>query len=432
MIVRLVQPRFHYAWVVAAVTFVALLCAAGFRSTPAVLMVPLQHEFGWSRATISVAVSINLLLYGFSGPFAAALMQRFGIKQIVVCALALVAGGAALTTLMRSPWQLDLLWGVVVGSSTGAMASVLAVTIANRWFVKGRGLAMGLLSASSATGQIQFLPLLAFLTTVSGWRTASLTIAAVAVLLVPIVLVFMKNRPQDISLQAYGATVDAPAVQARGNPIAVSFRGLRLASHSSSFWLLAGSFFVCGASTNGLIGTHLIPAAMDHGMSEITAASLLATMGIFDIFGTTFSGWLTDRLNARWLLCWYYALRGLSLFILPFALRSPGVALGVFVVFYGLDWIATVPPTAALASEIFGSETGSIVYGWIFASHQVGAAFAAFAAGAIRTWMGDYVLAFLSAGVLCLLAAALVVRLPSSRSKPIVTLAPRSSEASVV
>ena len=432
MIVRFFQPRIHYAWVVAAVTFVALLCAAGFRSTPAVLMVPLQHEFGWSRATISIAVSINLLLFGFSGPFAAALMQRFGIKQIMMCALALVAAGSALTTLMRSPWQLDLLWGVVVGSATGAMASVLAVTIANRWFVQGRGLAMGLLSASSATGQIQFLPLLAFLVGVSGWRSAALTVAAVALVLIPIVFLLMNNRPEDIGLRAYGASADALPVRSRGNPIAASFRGLRLASHSGSFWLLAGSFFVCGASTNGLIGTHLIPAAMDHGMSEVAAASLLATMGVFDIFGTTFSGWLTDRLNARWLLCWYYALRGLSLFILPFALRSPGVALGVFVVFYGLDWIATVPPTAALASELFGAETGSIVYGWIFASHQVGAAFAAFAAGAIRTWMGDYVLAFMSAGVLCLLAAALVVRLPSSRHEPIAIAVPRSTEAAIV
>lgn len=432
MIARLVRHRIHYAWVVAAVTFVVLLSAAGIRSTPAVLMVPLQHEFGWNRATISLAVSINLLLYGFSGPFAAALMQRFRVERVVSCALLLVAGGTALTTQMHASWQLDLLWGLVVGSATGAMASVLAVTVANRWFVQGRGLAMGLLSASGATGQIQFLPLLAFLISISGWRAASLAIAALALLLVPVVLLTMRDRPEAVGLRAYGAVADAPAAPPRANPIAVSFRGLRLAARSRSFWLLAGSFFVCGASTNGLIGTHLIPAAMDRGMSEVAGASLLAVMGIFDIFGTTFSGWLTDRINPRLLLAWYYGLRGLSLFILPFALRSPGVALGVFVVFYGLDWIATVPPTAALSSELFGTETGGIVYGWVFASHQMGAATAAFAAGAIRTWMGDYLPAFLAAGVLCLLATGMVIRLPARRTEPHAVPALVPGEASLV
>jgi predicted MFS family arabinose efflux permease len=276
---------------------------------------------------------------------------------------------------------------------------------------------MGLLSASTATGQIAFLPLLAFLTSVSGWRAASIAVASAALLLVPVVGLVMKNGPEDLGLGRYGAGEDDVPVRRAGNPIAASFRGLRLGARSGSFWLLAGSFFVCGASTNGLIGTHLIPAAMDRGMSEVTAASLLATMGIFDIFGTTLSGWLTDRWNSRRLLCWYYALRGLSLFILPFALRSPGVALAVFVVFYGLDWVATVPPTAALAAEIFGVETSSIIYGWIFASHQFGAAFAAFGAGAIRTWMGDYLPAFLIAGGLCLVAAASVMAIPSIRGR---------------
>jgi sugar phosphate permease len=402
---------------VAGATFLVLICAAAFRSTPSVLMVPLQHEYGWDRATIALAVSINLILYGLSGPFAAALMQRFGIKQVMAVALLLVAAGAGLTTLMRVPWQFDLLWGVTVGAATGATASVLAATVANRWFVRGRGLVMGLLSASTATGQIAFLPLLAFLVTVSGWRAASLTVAAGALVLVPVVVLLMKNRPEDVGLRAYGATATDAVPRPAGNPVAVSLSGLRLAAGSGSFWLLAGSFFICGASTNGLIGTHLIPAAMDHGMSEVTAASLLATVGFFDIFGTVFSGWLTDRWNSRRLLCWYYGLRGLSLFLLPFALRSTGVSLVVFIVFYGLDWVATVPPTAALAAEIFGRETGSIVYGWIFASHQFGAAFAAYGAGAIRTWTGDYFPAFLAAGALCLMAAAFVLTIPPARQR---------------
>ena len=429
MIVRLVRHRIHYAWIVAATAFLTLICAAAFRSTPSVLMVPLQHEYGWDRATISVAVSVNLILFGLSGPFAAALMQRLGIKQVMCVALLLVSVGAASTTLMRAPWQLDLLWGVVVGIATGAMASVLAATVANRWFVKGRGLVMGLLSASTATGQIAFLPLLAFLVTVSGWRAASLAVAVVALLLVPIVLALMKNRPEDIGLRAYGSTLSHAPPRQTGNPIAASLHGLRLGTRSGAFWLLAGSFFVCGASTNGLIGTHLIPAAMDHGMSEVTAASLLATVGFFDIVGTVFSGWLTDRWNSRWLLCWYYGLRGLSLFVLPFALRSTGVSLAVFIVFYGLDWVATVPPTAALAAELFGPETGSVVYGWIFASHQFGAAFAAYGAGAIRTWIGDYFPAFLTAAVLCLIAAALVLYIPSAKQTAEAPIAPQPAPA---
>jgi MFS family permease len=427
MIARLVRHRVHYAWVVAGVTFLTLLCAAGFRATPAVLIVPLQHEFGWDRATISVAVSINLILFGLSGPFAAALMQRFGIKQVMIGALLLVAAGAALTTLMGAPWQLYLLWGVVVGTATGAVASVLAATVAARWFVKGRGLVMGLLSASTASGQIGFLPFLAVLISISGWRAAALAVAAAALLLIPPILLLMKNRPEDVGLRAYGATADDVRTVSRGNPIAISLRGLQQGAQSGSFWLLAGSFFVCGASTNGLIGTHLIPAAMDHGMSEVTAASLLATVGLFDIVGTIFSGWLTDRWNSRWLLCWYYSLRGLSLFVLPFALRSTGVALIVFVVFYGLDWVATVPPTASLAVEIFGVETGSVVYGWIFAAHQFGAAFAAFGAGAIRTWTGDYFPAFVASGVLCLIAATLVINVPAEGRRPRVSAVPRTA-----
>jgi predicted MFS family arabinose efflux permease len=305
------------------------------------------------------------------------------------------------------------------------MASVLAATVANRWFVQGRGLVMGLLSASNATGQIAFLPLLAFIISVSGWRAASITVTAVALLLAPLVALIMKNRPEDIGLRAYGSTAVHVAPRLAGNPITVSLRGLHLGARSGSFWLLAGSFFICGASTNGLIGTHLIPAAMDHGMSEVTAASLLATVGLFDIVGTVFSGWLTDRWNSRLLLCWYYGLRGLSLFILPFALRSPGAALIVFIVFYGLDWVATVPPTAALATEIFGPESGSIVYGWIFASHQFGAAFAAYGAGAIRTWMGDYLLAFVLAGILCLVAAVSVLSIPSTTRRVETTTLPQ-------
>ncbi|HEY8743429.1 MAG TPA: MFS transporter, partial [Chloroflexota bacterium] len=320
--------------------------------------------------------------------------------------------------LMRTPWQLYLLWGVVVGLGTGAMATVLAATVANRWFVRRRGLVMGVLTASSATGQLIFLPLLAWLATNVGWRFAALAVSAGALIVVPIVAVLMRNYPRDLGLQAYGATESEVPRQQHVHPVKSAFNGLRLGVRERDFWYLAGSFFICGASTNGLIGTHLIPASVDHGIPEVTAASLLAVIGIFDIVGTTVSGWLTDRVDSRWLLCWYYALRGLSLLFLPTAFGLPQFGLVLFIVFYGLDWVATVPPTVALTARIFGRGNAPIVFGWIFAAHQLGAAAAAFAAGALRTWLGDYQVAFIGAGLFCLLAAGLVVRIGRADAEP--------------
>jgi MFS family permease len=418
--------KLHYAWIVAGVTFVTMLSASGFRSLPGVLMIPLQDEFGWSRATISLAVSVNLLLFGFTGPFAAALMERFGIRIVVVGALFAIAGGSALTTLIAAPWQLVLLWGLVIGLGAGTMAAVLGATVANRWFVARRGLVVGLLTAAGATGQLVFLPLLAWLATDRGWRWVSLTVAAAALLVVPLVAIFMRNRPRDVGLLPYGATEAEPVVAVTGNPIANAFRGLGLAAGSRNFWLLAAGFFICGASTNGLIGTHLIPAAVDHGMVPVAAASMLAAMGLFDIVGTTLSGWLTDRWDSRKLLFMYYGLRGLSLICLPLAFDAPQFGLILFVVFYGLDWIATVPPTVALTADSFGRANAAIIFGWVFAAHQVGAATAASAAGAIRTAFGDYQLAFIGAGVLCLLAAylSLQIRPGSALDRPVEPVVP--------
>ena len=432
MIAKLVRSRIHYGWIVAAVTFLTLVTAAGIRSTPGVLIIPLEHEFGWNRATISLAVSINLLLYGLCGPFAAALMQRFCIRRVMLAVLLMVAGAVGLTTLMQAPWQLDLLWGVVVGLSTGATASVLAAIVANRWFVKRRGLVTGLLTASNATGQLIFLPLLASLVVSFGWRAAALTTMSAALLIFPIVALLMRNRPQDVGLRPYGADPEADDVaEATGNPLKAALGGLARGLRSSNFWFLAGSFFICGASTNGLIGTHLIPASMEHGIPEVTAASLLAVIGIFDLAGTTISGWLSDRLDNRWLLCWYYGLRGLSLLFLPYALGSSYLSLAAFVVFYGLDWVATVPPTVRLTADLFGKQNVGIVFGWIFAAHQLGAATAAFGAGALHTLLGNYQVSFMSAGLLCLVAAGMVIRIGrTSRSTPVP--APRlESEVSV-
>jgi len=382
----------HYAWVVALVTFVVLLVTAGIRATPGVLMVSLEQEFGWSRTVISAAVAINIALFGLIGPFAASVIDRWGLRRVVLAAVALLGVSVALTTRMGTQWELTFLWGILVGTGTGVTSMVLAAIVANRWFDTRRGLVLGLLSAANATGQLVFLPLLASLTTRSGWRTAALLVAGAAAVVFVVVLLFMRDRPEDLGLLPYGRDPAAePGSPAR--PLA-PIEALRYAMGTPAFWVLAGTFFICGASTNGLIGTHLIAACHDHGIPEIRSAQILAMMGIFDIIGTTGSGWLTDRYSSRHLLFGYYTLRGVSLLFLPFTLQD-GSGLAWFAVFYGLDWIATVPPTVRLTSEAFGRENTGVVYGWISASHQLGASVAAFGAGAIRSTLGDYLLAFL-------------------------------------
>ncbi len=402
------RTKFHYGWVVAGITFLVLLVGAGIRATPGVLIVPLENEFGWTNATISTAVALNILLYGLMGPFAVAVMERVGLRRTVCGALLLLTIGVAMTTLMDAAWQLTLLWGVVVGSGTGMIALVLGATIANRWFIKNRGLVLGLLTASSATGQLIFLPLLAHLATNYGWRAVSLTVAGVAFALIPLVALLMRDRPAEMGLAPYGGTVVETRIHSTENPAMRALRGLRDGMKHRDFWLLSGTFFVCGASTNGLIGTHLITACFDHGIPETTAAGLLAVMGIFDFFGTTGSGWLTDRVDSRVLLFWYYGLRGLSLIFLPFAFDYTFYGLSIFAVFYGLDWIATVPPTVRLAEKSFGKQNAALMFGWIVVAHQIGGAFAAWGAGVIRTQTGDYLGAFIASGMICLAAAALV------------------------
>jgi sugar phosphate permease len=396
--------RIHYSWVIAAVTFVIMLITAGVRATPGLFMVPLESEFGWSRAIISASIAVNIALFGLIGPFAASVMDRWGLRRVVLGALALMAGAVAVSTRMSTEWQFFLLWGIVVGAATGVTAMVLAAVVTTRWFDQRRGLVMGMLSAANATGQLIFLPQLARVTEASNWRSAAWIVAAAAAIVFVLVLLFMRDRPADIGLLPYGQNTDAP------QPLPVKamapLDALAHASRTRAFWILAGTFFICGASTNGLIGTHLISACHDVGIPAVRSTQLLAMMGLFDILGTTASGWLTDRYSARHLLFAYYSLRGLSLLFLPTTLLEGGMGLGVFAVFYGLDWIATVPPTVKLTTEAFGKENTGVIYGWIGASHQLGASMAAFGAGAIRTELGDYRLAFLIAGLLCLIAGA--------------------------
>ncbi|HJX43860.1 MAG TPA: MFS transporter [Geodermatophilus sp.] len=418
--------RVHPAWWVAAVTFLALVGAAAFRAVPGVLIDPLRAEFGWSVSTISAAVAVNMALYGLTAPFAAALMERFGIRRVVVGALLLTAVGSGLTVFMTASWQLVALWGFAVGLGTGSMALSLVATVTGRWFVARRGLVSGILTAGGATGQLVFLPVVAAVAETSGgWRAASLGTTAAALAVVPLVLWLLRDRPRDVGAVPYGGTAADDVDPVRTGAARAAVLGFVHASRSRAFWLLAGGFFICGLSTNGLVQPHFIPAAHDHGMPVTTAAALLAVVGIFDIAGTVLSGWLTDRVDPRLLLLAYYALRGLSLFALP-TLFGPDlhVSMIAFIVFYGLDWVATVPPTLALCREHFGARA-PVVFGWVFAAHQLGAAFAAFGGGVIRDVTGSYDLAWLLAGGLCLLAAALSLSirrvLPAARPAAVPT-----------
>lgn len=410
------KTRFSWAIVVAAVTFLALLGAAAFRSTTSVLFQPFEHEFDWSRADTSLAMSVNLLFYGLTAPFAATLMARYSIRSVGTLALGLIALGSGLTVFMTEVWQLVLLWGVLVGVATGSLALVGGAMVASRWFVKGRSLVTGVFSAAYATGSLVFLPLVSSLVDNAGWRIATFVISSFALLVALLFGIFFREKPEVVGQFAYGASESI--VVANKAPVSMSgnFKALAKYSKTFPFWALASTFFVCGWTTNGLIGAHFIPAAHDHGMGLTTASTLLAVVGVFDIIGTVASGWLTDRYNPVILLAIYYGVRGLSLFTVPFVL-APEVhpPLLFFVVFYGLDWIATVPPTVELCRRYFGLEVSAVIYGWVFTSHMVGAAIAASFAGWIRVAEGSYFIAWMTAGVLCLAATATTLVLLAKR-----------------
>jgi predicted MFS family arabinose efflux permease len=404
---RLAARNIHYGWVVVAATFLTSITAAGAVGAPGVLMIPLQKEFGWTASEISTALAIRMVLFGLMGPFAAALINRFGVRRMALTSLSIIGGGMILSLGMSSLWELILLWGVVVGLGTGMTALVLGATIATRWFTNRRGLVIGLLTASSATGQLVFIPLTAWLSEEIGWRTALSVICAMLAVAATGVLLLMRDRPGDVGLRAYGEAPGAPDPAPPPPAGSVAFAAidtLRMAAKTKVFWVLFATFFVCGASTNGLIQTHLVPMCMDFGMPAVKAAGMLAVIGIFDFIGTVASGWLSDRYDNRWLLFWYYGLRGLSLLYLPFS-DFTFYGLSLFAVFYGLDWVATVPPTVKLTVERFGREKANLVFGWVFAGHQLGAASAAFGGGFSRTYLESYMPAFYVAGVLCLFAA---------------------------
>ena len=407
------KRRVYYGWFVVAATFATLVTTAGILTAPTMFMQPMEHEFGWDAKPVSISIGIQIALFGLTGPFAAAAMERFGVRRTVISALCLLAAAEVGVTFVRAAWQLPF-WGIAVGLGAGSIALMFGTTIATRWFDQRRGVVLGIFAGGNATGALIFLPLFGQIIAHVGWRPCAYILSGVALALIPLVWFVIRERPSDMGLPRFGATEVDTTVPPRVNPVRRAFATLNEARRKRAFWVLAGTFFICGASTNGLIGAHLVPACGDHGIPETRAAGLLAAMGVFDLIGTTASGWLSDRYSSRWLLFWYYGLRGLSLLFLPMAFGLGFLGLPLFAVFYGLDWIATVPPTVKLAAATFGRERAPLFFGWIAASHQLGAGLTAFGAGVLRSQIGSYDDAFLLSGLLCLIAAGLILTLARS------------------
>jgi len=416
---RLCSGRLHYAWVVLVVMFVSMLAGVGVRAAPGVMIVPLERAFGWDVATISAAVSINIVLLGATGPFLTGLIDVIGLKRTVLSCMAILLAGTGLSIFMTTPWELFLTWGVMVGLGAGGGAVGMAAAIANRWFVRRTGLAMGLLTAANAAGQLVFLPLLAMLANDYGWRGVAVGVTAAMAVALPLLWIMLPESPASVGVGAYGSDTAWRPAPRQGNPFSVAFAAFSRGARSLDFWLLVSSFAICGFSTNGLINTHLIAYCADHGIPEVTGASFLAVIGVFSLIGSTLSGWACDRFNPRVLLFWYFGLRGLSLVALPFT-QFDTLSLSVFAVFYGLDWVATGPAIFALTNEVFGRREAPVIVAWIFAGHQVGGALAALGAGAVRDLTGTYLLAFMTSGLACLLASMLVLRISRGAMVPAV------------
>ena len=410
---KLCSGRVHYAWIVLAVMFIAALAGVGVRAAPGVMIVPLERAFGWDVGTISGAISVNIILMGATGPFLTGIMEVFGLRRTVLACLLVLAAGTGLSIFMTTPWQLFVTWGLMVGIGSGAGAVGITAAVANRWFAEKNGFAMGLLFSAAAAGQLVFLPVLAYLAEAFGWQAVALAVTVAIAVVLPVVALLLPESPADIGIAPYGAAAVLRPPPRAGNPFSIALTVLASAGRSADFWLLTLSFAVCGFSTNGLINTHLIAYCTDRGISQVNGAWILVAVGVFSLIGSAASGWLCDRYNPRVLLFWYYSLRGLSLIAVPFS-RFDVVSLSLFSVFYGLDWVATGPPTFALTNEVFGRKDTPIVIAWIFAAHQVGGALAAFGAGAVRSATGDYFLAFVASGVACLLASLLALRVTRS------------------
>lgn len=404
--VRQDTRKVHPAWWVAATTGLVILVTGWSTGVPGVLTNPLLEEFGWSRGAIGFAFAVNIVLYGLTAPFAAALMDRFGIRLVVSTALVVMAAGTALTAVMTGSWQLVAGWGVLVGLATGSMALTFAATVANRWFVSRRGLVSGVLTSASMFGGMVLMPLLAWIVEQYQWRAGVVVVGLAALALLPMVLLLLRDHPGDLGLKAYGAAEYTPKPAASTGAARRALVLLRRAAGTAPFWLLAGTFAICGGSTNGIMMTHFVPATSEHGMPAMIATSLLLVVGVFNTVGAAGSGWLTDRFSERWLLVAYYSLRAVALLLLPLFLSSTvQVPVVVFVVGYGLLDLATVPPTIGLCRKYYGEDNGAVIFGWVSAAHAVGAGTTAFFGGVTRELLGSYTTVWIGAGAMCAVAA---------------------------
>jgi sugar phosphate permease len=407
---------FYYGWLVVALCFMTTLISAGIRSSPSVLIKPLEAEFGWSRAMIASAISMNLLLFGVAAPISGYLIDRFGPRKVMLGSLCLLITGVSGTVVMYQFWQFFLVWGIIVGLGAGGVGSVLTATVGNRWFVAHRGVALGVLGSASSTGQLIFLPFFMWMISTSGWRIGSTTLIIFAILLLPLLFIFMRDDPAEVGLEPYGAgqaVIGGGTASLRGMSSKNATITVREVVSNPTFWLLCGTFSVCGGTANGLIGTHLIPHEIEIGIPQVAAASLIGIMGTVNIVGTTFSGWMIDKVSPQKWLSLVFALRGVSLLILPFVRSFSGLV--IFAIIYGLDWFATVPPSMAITADTFGRHNVGKVYGWIFMSHQIGAAIMASAAGAVRDHLGEYNAAFMAGGFIAMIAAGLALQI---KTKP--------------
>jgi MFS family permease len=422
---------FYYGWFIVALSFLANLTAAGIRSAPSVLIHPFEAEFGWSRTAIAAAASLNLLLLGLFAPIGGWLIDRIGARRVILGCLTAIVAGLIGTIFVQHLWQLILLWGIILGIATG-VTPPLGASIASRWFVDRRGLAIGIMTNANAAGQVVYLPLLMAIVVGSGWRSALWAMAAASAVLLPAIWFWMRDNPAEVGLQPYTSanTHDSgkSSVYARGDVRPMSISGISEVFKTSTFWILSGCFFICGVTANGLIGTHLIPHAIERGIPQMTAAMAVGIMGGASFVGTTFSGWLVDRVDPRKVLAAIYALRGSSLFLLPYV--SERVGLFVFAVLYGLDWYASGPATTTIIARIFGVARVGRIFGLVFVFHQLGGASAAITGGWVRMHFGDYQYAFLVGGCMGLLAACLALTVQSTeRPAPAIPLKPGFAEA---
>ncbi|MEU6672090.1 MFS transporter [Streptomyces sp. NPDC046727] len=406
------RPAGRRAWAIAVVAGAAIVTAGAFTTVPGLLITPLHQEYAWDRGQIALAASVNMVLFGFTAPFAAALMERAGIRRVAAGAMLLIAVGALLTNAMAAPWQLTLYWGVLIGLGSGCLTMTFAALVTSRWFVHRRGLVTGSLSASSHLGQLLFLPLLAWAVDRYDWQPPVVTLALAALTVSALVALFLRDHPADVGARPYGSeefvAKPAPAQGAARRTVTV----LLQATRTGTFWLLAGMFVICGASTNGIMWSNWVPAAHDHGMHATVAASMLSLIGVFSALGAAVSGWLTDRFDPRRLLTVYFTVRALTLLALPLVFAaSAKPSMIAFAVVYGLVDVATVPPVIALCQRAYGDD-GPIVFGWTNSAHQLGAGASAFLGATARDVFGSYDTVWVTLSGVCLVAAllAMVVR----------------------